>query len=77
MTDFIQSKEGSQYVSSLLHAVFRLEEDGKLRWVATLDDMVRAERLMETLDWQWPGDYVIHHVLVDVQQNCAVPRELC
>lgn len=51
--------------SSMIHEVFRLHGNGELASIATFEDLLDAERLVETLDWEWPGEYVIRHFVVN------------
>jgi hypothetical protein len=65
----IQSQENSCQIVSVVHSVFRLLGDGQLIWIAAFDDMVWAEQLVEILDWQCPGEYVIRHLVVGDNEN--------
>jgi hypothetical protein len=48
---------------SMIHEVLRLNRDGELTPIARFEDALDAERLVETLYWERPGEYVIRHFL--------------
>jgi hypothetical protein len=49
----------------MVHEVFRMDGNGQLAPIATFEDILDAERLVETLDWELPGEYVIRHSVVN------------
>jgi hypothetical protein len=62
-----QRSEERDKVWGMIHEVFRLYENGEPISVATFEDLPDAERLLESLEWEWPGEYVIKHTFV----NCS------
>lgn len=53
----------------MFHEVIRLHKNGGLAPIATFEDILEAERLVETLDWEWPGEYVIRHFVVNLNSR--------
>lgn len=58
----------------MVHEVFRLDGKGGALSIATFESMLDAEQLVETLDWEWPGEYVICHFVATQADDAIVER---
>ena len=56
--------------SNLVYEIIRLRTDGAVEFVATFYDLFHAEAHLENLSWEWPGDYVIRHAMIDLKADC-------
>lgn len=58
----------------MVHEVFRLDSNGGALSIGAFESMLDAEQLVETLDWEWPGEYVICHFVVTQDDDAIVER---